>query len=187
VLGRGIAVGHRQVELPMRRAGLAGLPARQRHRGPSGAAVVADLVDRNFAVDGPDALWITDITEHPHPRGQGVLLRGAGCLLASRGRLAIDSTQTAALVTNALGMALQNRAPEPGTILHSDQRHPWRMSPLSTRMNEPVGREGARGSGGSRPGAAHLPGRGDGRRRSRSLAPDHGAAPPTLALTNPIE
>jgi putative transposase len=32
----------------------------------------------------------------------------------------IDSTQTAALVISALGMALQNRAPEPGSILHSD-------------------------------------------------------------------
>lgn len=32
----------------------------------------------------------------------------------------IDSTQTAALVTNALGMATSNRSPEPGTIIHSD-------------------------------------------------------------------
>ncbi|WP_148310461.1 DDE-type integrase/transposase/recombinase, partial [Nocardia otitidiscaviarum] len=32
----------------------------------------------------------------------------------------IDSTQTAALVTNALGMAISNRSPEPGTIIHSD-------------------------------------------------------------------
>ncbi|MGY5309261.1 IS3 family transposase [Nocardia gipuzkoensis] len=32
----------------------------------------------------------------------------------------IDSTQTAALVTNALGMAISNRSPASGTIIHSD-------------------------------------------------------------------
>jgi transposase InsO family protein len=35
----------------------------------------------------------------------------------------IDSTQTSTLVTNALGMAISNRQPEPdsGLIIHSDQ------------------------------------------------------------------
>jgi putative transposase len=33
----------------------------------------------------------------------------------------IDSSQTAALVTNALGMAIANRDPQPGVIVHSDQ------------------------------------------------------------------
>ncbi len=40
----------------------------------------------------------------------------------------IDSTQTAALVTNALGMAIANRSPRAGTIIHSDhgvQFTPW--------------------------------------------------------------
>ena len=32
----------------------------------------------------------------------------------------IDSSQTAALVTNALGMAIANRDPQPGVIVHSD-------------------------------------------------------------------
>lgn len=32
----------------------------------------------------------------------------------------IDASQTAGLVTNALGMAVQNRAPSPGTVIHSD-------------------------------------------------------------------
>ena len=33
----------------------------------------------------------------------------------------IDSSPTAALVTNALGMAIDTRQPAPGTIIHSDQ------------------------------------------------------------------
>jgi putative transposase len=32
----------------------------------------------------------------------------------------IDSSQTSTLVTNALGMAIQNRQPAAGTIIHSD-------------------------------------------------------------------
>ena len=32
----------------------------------------------------------------------------------------IDATQTSTLVTNALGMAIANRRPPPGTIIHSD-------------------------------------------------------------------
>ncbi|TSD40553.1 DDE-type integrase/transposase/recombinase [Rhodococcus sp. KBS0724] len=32
----------------------------------------------------------------------------------------IDSSQTATLVTNALGMAISNRGPTPGTLIHSD-------------------------------------------------------------------
>jgi transposase InsO family protein len=32
----------------------------------------------------------------------------------------IDSSQTATLVTNALGMAIHNRKPAAGTIIHSD-------------------------------------------------------------------
>jgi len=33
----------------------------------------------------------------------------------------IDATSTAALVTNALGMAIQTRTPPGGTVIHSDQ------------------------------------------------------------------
>ncbi|TSD50411.1 DDE-type integrase/transposase/recombinase [Rhodococcus sp. KBS0724] len=33
----------------------------------------------------------------------------------------IDSSQTATLVTNALGMAISNRGPTPGTLIHSDR------------------------------------------------------------------
>ncbi|GAA2899833.1 hypothetical protein GCM10020220_106630 [Nonomuraea rubra] len=37
----------------------------------------------------------------------------------------IDSTQTATLVTSALGMAIDNRTPPAGTIIHSDQFGSW--------------------------------------------------------------
>jgi len=136
VLGRGIAVGHSQVELLMRRAGLAGLPARRRHRKPSGAPVVADLVERSFAVTEPDALWITDITEHPTREGRVYCCVVLDAFSRRVVGWSIDSTQTAALVTNALGMALQNREPEPGTILHSDHGTQFASWAFTTRAKE---------------------------------------------------
>jgi transposase InsO family protein len=48
----------------------------------------------------------------------------------------IDSTQTAALVTNALAMALQNREPEPGTILHSDHGTQFASWAFTTRAKQ---------------------------------------------------
>ena len=65
-------------------------------------------------------LWVTDITEHPTREGK---LYCCVVLDAYSRRVvgwSIDASQTAALVTNALGMAIENRSPRPGTILHAD-------------------------------------------------------------------
>ncbi len=48
----------------------------------------------------------------------------------------IDTTQAAALVTNALGMALEGRSPEPGTILHSDHGTQFGSWAFTTRARE---------------------------------------------------
>jgi transposase InsO family protein len=136
VLGRGISVGHCQVELLMVRAGLNGLPARRRWRGAPDLPSVADLVDRNFTVAEPDALWITDITEHPTREGK---LYCCVVLDAYSRRVvgwSIDANQAAALVTNALGMALENRSPAPGTILHSDHGTQFASWTFTTRAKE---------------------------------------------------
>lgn len=87
-----------------------------RHDTPS----ASDLVDRNFTVVEPDVLWITDITEHPTREGKVYCCVVLDAYSRRIVGWSIDSTQTAALVTNALGMALENRSPEPGAIMHSD-------------------------------------------------------------------
>ncbi|AVH20084.1 hypothetical protein C5B73_00050 (plasmid) [Nocardia cyriacigeorgica] len=119
-LGLGIDVGYNQVELLMARAGIKGLPgvkrARPRHQTPT----AGDLVNRAFTRSQPNQLWVTDITEHYTQEGKVY----CAVVLDTHSRRvvgwSIDSTQTAALVTNALGMAISNRSPEPGTIIHSD-------------------------------------------------------------------
>jgi putative transposase len=121
-LGRGIAVGYHAVELLMRRAGLQGVTGRPKfRRGLRPEATAADLVRRQFDRTGPNQLWVTDITEHPTREGK---LYCAVVLDACSRRVvgwSIDTTPTAALVTNALGMAIQSRRPAAGTLIHSDQ------------------------------------------------------------------
>jgi putative transposase len=61
----------------MKRLGIYGLPKRRLPRGAKvGKASSLDLVRRRFTAEGPDRLWMTDITEHPNQGGQDLLLRG---------------------------------------------------------------------------------------------------------------
>ena len=119
-LGHGLLVGREQVALVMRRAGLQGLSGRPAWRRVPNLATAADLVDRQFTRDEPNRLWVTDITEHPTREGKlycAVVLDVFSRYVVG---WSIDASQTAGLVTNALGMAIGNRNPE-GTIIHSDQ------------------------------------------------------------------
>jgi putative transposase len=118
-LGRGIVVGHNAVAMLMQRAGLQGGYGRRR-RFPHQTPTAGDLVERNFARTNPNQLWVTDITEH-HTR-EGKVYCAVVLDVFSRRVVgwSIDSTPTAALTTNALGMAIQNRRPDPATVIHSD-------------------------------------------------------------------
>lgn len=120
--GRGVLVGRNQVELLMRRLGLHGLPKRRLPRGAKvGKPNSLDLVRRRFRADGPDRLWMTDITEHPTREGKIYCCAVIDAFSRMVVGWSIDSRQTGLLVTNALGMALNRRAPREGGIIHSDQ------------------------------------------------------------------
>lgn len=119
VLGRKMTVARCTVELVMRRLGLAGLPGRPRYRKIPNTPTATDLVNRDFARTEPNRLWLTDITEHPTREGK---VYCAVVLDAFSRRVvgwSIDSSQTANLVVNALGMAIENRQSE-GVVIHSD-------------------------------------------------------------------
>ena len=120
-LGRGIAVGYHAVTMLMRSAGLERISGRpgQRPRLPP-QFTAADLVDRQFARDDRNQLWVTDITEHTTREGKVYCAVVLDVFSRRVVGWSIDCTQTAALVTNALGMAIQTRRPD-GTVIHSDQ------------------------------------------------------------------
>jgi putative transposase len=120
VHGHGIVVGHNTVSLLMRRAALAGLPARSRGKRIRKLATVTDLVRRDFRRTGPNQLWVTDITEHPTREGKVYCCVVLDAWSRRVVGWAIDSTQRADLATSALGMAIDSRNPAAGGVIHGD-------------------------------------------------------------------
>jgi putative transposase len=107
VLGRGIVVGQNAVALLMRRAGIAGRTGAPKRRSMPGLATAEDLVERTFPRERPDKLWLTDISEHPTREGK---VYCAVVLDAFSRRVvgwSISHNPTAALTSNALGMAVR--------------------------------------------------------------------------------
>jgi transposase InsO family protein len=119
-LGRGIAVSRKRVYKLMAEAQLHGVPAYKHRRSPVNVATSEDLVCRDFTRTAPNQLWLTDITEHPTREGK---VYCCVVLDAHSRRVvgwSIDTHQATSLVTNALAMAISNRAPAAGTVIHSD-------------------------------------------------------------------
>lgn len=118
-LGHGIAVGHEAVAMLMRRAGLQGLSGRPKYRRVPNLPTASDLVDRRFHRDERDQLWVTDITEHPTREGKVYCAVVLDVFSRRVVGWSIDSSPTATLVTNALGMAIDQRQPVAGaTVIH---------------------------------------------------------------------
>ncbi len=119
---RGLHVGRKRVARLMKAAGLEGVSRRRKvlttRRDPE-ARSAPDLVDRNFRADGPDQLWVADITYVP--TWAGFLYLAVVIDAWSRrivGWSMADNLRTQ-LVINALNMALEQRRPS-GVIHHSD-------------------------------------------------------------------
>jgi len=120
-LGRSITVGHQAVELLMRRAEIQGISGRPKFRHVAGVATAEDRVARQFHRDQADELWVTGVTEHPTREGK---VYCAVVLDAWSRRVigwSIDGRPTTALVTSALGMAIDQRRLNHSTIIHRDQ------------------------------------------------------------------
>ena len=119
-LGLGIAISRKTVQKLMGEEGLTGLPVRKHRKNLVNVATFEDLVQRKFTRDAPNQLWVTDITEHPTREGK---VYCCVVLDAHSRRVvgwSIDTHQASSLVTNALSMALTNRATTTGTVIHSD-------------------------------------------------------------------
>lgn len=118
VLGHGLLVGRCAVELLMARAAISGLSGRPRYRRMPRLVTASDLVERQFGRAEPDRLWVTDITEHPTREGKVYCAVVLDVFSRRVVGWSIDASPTAALVTNALGMAIEQRGPD-GTVIHS--------------------------------------------------------------------
>jgi putative transposase len=124
VLADGERLGRKRVERLMRQAGISGLVRRRRGRTTirvPGVCVCEDLVDRAFAAEGPDRLWVADITYLR--TWEGWLYLAAVQDVFSRRIVGWSMAEhmRAELVLDALQMALEHRRPAPGLVHHSDQ------------------------------------------------------------------
>jgi putative transposase len=148
-LGLGLVVNEKRVARLMRQAGIRGLYVRRRRgctvRDPD-AESTGDLVNRLFAVTGPNRLWLTDITEHR--TGEGKLYCAAVMDAWSRRIIgwSIAPHIRTELVLDALGMATLRRTPQNGeTILHSDHGSQYTSWAFGQRLTK-AGLLGSMGS-----------------------------------------
>lgn len=125
-LGQDISISRKRVERLMRQAGIEGVYRRRRRHGTTrrnpNAVPSDDLVNRRFHPEGPDRLWVADITEHPTREGKVYL----AVVLDAWSRRVVgwsiaDHLRTE-LVVDALDMACWRRKPDPdsGLIHHAD-------------------------------------------------------------------
>jgi putative transposase len=148
-LGLGLVVNEKRVARLMRQAGIRGLYVRRRRgctvRNPD-AESAGDLVNRRFAVTGPNRLWVTDITEHPTAEGR---LYCAAVMDAWSRRIigwSMAPHMRTELVLDALGMATLRRGPSGGeTILHSDHGSQYTSWAFGQRLHK-AGLLGSMGS-----------------------------------------
>lgn len=97
-------------EMLMRQAGIQGIYRRHGRRNLMHTATEEDLVKRAFTVAWPDALWLTDITEHP--AGEGKLYCAAvSCKIIG---WSIAARQDTGLVINGLPTADQAKGKQAG-------------------------------------------------------------------------
>ena len=116
----------------MRELGIKGLPGPKKYKkNLVNQATEEDLVQRNFTVDRPNVLWLTDITEHPTREGKVYCCVVLDAFSRRVVGWAIDRRCETALVNDAVVMAAESRPP--GSIIHSDhgsQFTSWGFSEL---------------------------------------------------------
>ena len=131
----GQRVNKKLIRAIMAEQAISGLPRRRKgkpnlvHRATS-----ADLVNRVFHRDGPNQLWMTDITEHPTREGK---LYCCVVLDAWSRRVvgwSLDRRATTAMVNAALGMAIDARKPSRGALVHSDHGSQYTSWTFSQRV-----------------------------------------------------
>jgi putative transposase len=131
---QGMVVNKKLIHSIMRELGIQGLPGPKKHKkNLVNEATGEDLVQRNFTVDRPNVLWLTDITEHPTREGKVYCCVVLDAYSRRVVGWAIDRRCETALVNDAVVMASESRPTSPSSIIHSDhgsQFTSWGFSEL---------------------------------------------------------
>ena len=136
----GERVGRKRVARLMRELGIEGMTRRRFRTGTTkrdaGAKAAPDLVNRDFSAEGPDQLWVADITQ---VRAGAGWLYLAVVLDAWSRRIvgwAMASRIPAELVGDALRMAISTRQPKGPVIHHSDRGSQYTSLAFGQRCRE---------------------------------------------------
>ena len=125
LLDEGERVSRKRVARLMREMGIEGV-TRRRFKGSTtkreaGAKPVPDLVNRDFSADGPDRLWVADITYVPTSAGWLYLAVVVDVWSRRVVGWSMARQMPTQLVRDALTMAVTRRQPKHGLVHHSDQ------------------------------------------------------------------
>ena len=115
-----------------------------------GTSAHDDLVRRQFSADGPDRLWLTDITEHPTAEGKLYLCAIKDAWSNRIVGYSIDDRMKAGLAVAAVNNAVARRGDVAGCILHSDRGSQFRARKTQRALarHQMVGSMGQVGSAG---------------------------------------
>ena len=120
----GHQVGERRVWRLCRQQRLWSTTTKKGRRGSGkrpGPAVHDDLVQRNFTAERPDAVWLTDITEHPTLEGKLSCCAVKDVFSNRIVGYSIDKRMAAGLAVSALRAAIARRQPTGTVVVHSDR------------------------------------------------------------------
>ena len=121
----GERVGRKRVSRLMKALGVEGVTRRRFRTGTTKrdtrARPAPDLVKRDFSADGPDRLWVADITYVPTWAGWLYLAVVLDALSRHVVGWAMAPHMQAELVEGALAMAISRRQLNGGVVHHSDQ------------------------------------------------------------------
>ena len=138
-LGRGLAIGEKRVARLMRQAGLVSIYAKKRKGSTTRAKehpLAPDLVQRDFAVDGPDRLWVADFTQLTTWTGTAYVAVIADAYSRLCLGWSVRSDKTVELVLEALDMAIWRRGQmrASGAVHHSDQGSQYTSFAFTKRL-----------------------------------------------------
>jgi putative transposase len=131
---QGLSISRKRVARLMRRNAIRGISRRRGFvvttRRDDRLRPAPDLVKREFAADGPNQLWVADMTYVP--TWAGFIYLAVVLDVWSRRVVgwALGEEMTSELVLAALNMALQQRRPQ-DVIHHSDQGSQGEFNPLT--------------------------------------------------------
>ena len=135
---RDCRVSRKRVARLMREAGLAGVSRRRgtrtTHREP-GRGAAPDRVERQFAADAPDRIWVADITYVPTWTGFVFLAIVLDVFSRKVVGWAMANHLRTELVLAALNMAIAQRRPQ-GVIHHSDKGAQYTSLAFGKRCRE---------------------------------------------------